>query len=245
MLGIRALFLGCMLICLSGCGRRSLSSIADTEREQFTAEVEHNGLTILSRLLKHEEIMRYFSSPEELYHYYYVMQLRIINNSYIRYTIQGEGHSFFVLPTEMLRAYTRYSYGGGGVALSFLNAILFFPVYAISMLKSAVEAPAYLAEPNVVVPRSFATLSLLYAGIVLLPSFIGMLSGNSRSNYAFREANRYILTQGEQFSWAPFSTENVLILTPRAGFQTPCELALYNHKSHEIEKIPLPIRVIW
>ncbi len=239
-----------MLVCLFalgtiGCGRKSLRVVEQTPVENFPAVVKHNELTVHGRICEHEEILQQFSCGEDLYHYYYLIQLRLSNQGYIRYTLQSEHCSFFVPPSDVLRKYTQYGYSGSGVLFSFLNAILFFPVYAISMLKSAVETPPYLAQPDLVVPRSFVALSLFYAGIVLLPLIIGSLWEKSRSSYAFHEADRYIMTQRHQFSCAPFSTENIMILTPRAGFKTPCEIALYNHKTHSVEKVSLPLKLVW
>ncbi|MDQ5890516.1 MAG: hypothetical protein QG604_390 [Candidatus Dependentiae bacterium] len=238
-------FAAIIFLCLLGCGRKKLSLAERTPNSIFTTTVAHDDLTIHARLCDHDEIMDYFSCGEDFYHYYYLIQLRLCNQGYIRYTLQSEECSFFVPPSEMLRTYTHYGYTGGGVFFSFLNAMLFLPVYAISMLKSAVETPPYLAQPDIVVPRSFVSLSLFYAAIVLVPLILGGLWERSCSSYAFHEANRYILTQRQQFSCGPFSTENIFIFTPRAGFKSPCEIALYNHKTHSIEKVSLPVKLVW
>lgn len=251
---VGVLFLGRILFCVllllallgsAGCGRKSLRAIEHTEATQFSVAVKHGDLTVQGRICEHEEVLRYFSCGEDLYHYYHLIQLRLNNEGYVRYTLQSEHCSFFVPPSDVLRKYTHYGYSGSGVLFSFLNAIVFFPVYAISMLKSAVETPPYLAQPDIVVPRSFVALSLFYAGIVLLPLIVGSLWEKSRSSYAFHEADRYIMTQRHQFSCAPFTSENIMILTPRAGFKTPCEIALYNHKTHTVEKVSLPLKLVW
>lgn len=228
-----------------GCGRKSLRAIEQTPLASFPSIVQHGDLTIHARLCEYSEIMEYFSRAEDFYHYYYLIQLRIKNDGYIRYTLQSEGNSFFVPPSEILRPYTQSGYNSGGMFFSVFNAVLFFPVYAISMLKSAVETPPFLTQPDIVIPRSFAVLSVLYLGVVLLPVILGSLWEKSSSSYAFHEADRYIMTQRQQFSCAPFSSENVVIMTPRAGFKTPAEIALYNHKTYAVEKVSLPIKLVW
>lgn len=229
----------------SGCGRKNLRAIEKTPPESFTSSVKHSDLIIQVRVCTYDEIMDYFSRGEDFYHYYYLIQLRIKNDGYIRYTLQSEGNSFFVPPSEILRPYTHSGYSSGGFFFSVFNAVLFFPIYAISMLKSAVETPPFLTQPDIVIPRSFAVLSLLYLGVVLVPSILGTLWEKSSSSYAFHEADQYIMTQRKQFSCAPFTTQDLVIVTPRAGFLTPIEIALYNHKTYTVEKISLPVKLVW
>jgi len=229
----------------SGCGRKSISSIVSTPITAFTTQVRHNDLAVHARMCTHEEVVKYFNRPEDFYHYYHLLQLRLINTGYVRYTLHAEDCSFFVPPAQLLRPYTTYHSNGGGLFLAFLNAVLLLPVYAISMLKSAVETPPYLAYPDLVVPRSFGLLTGLYAAAVLLPVILGSMWERSRSSYAFREADCYIMMQQQQYSCEPFSTSDLLIMTPRAGFHTPCSIALFNHKTHMMEKVSLLLNPIW
>jgi hypothetical protein len=137
-----------------------------------------------------------------------------------------------------------YASNGSGLFFGFLNAVLFFPVYAISMLKSAVETTPYLAYPDLVVPQSFALLTVLYAGVILTPVILGALWERSRSSQAFREAEAFFLTQYQQFSCGPFSTVDLLIMTPRVGFTSPCSIGLYNHKTYTMEKVVLGLEPV-
>ncbi len=236
----------CLLISMViGCGRTSLRTIEHSPITAFPTVVQHNDVTIYARVCTHDEINKYFSRYEDFYHYYYLIQLRLVNNGYVRYTLQSDGNSFFIPPADTLRPYTESGYSSGGLFFSLFNAVLFFPVYAISMVKSAVENTPYLTQPDIVVPRSFGILSILYAGVVFLPFILGSVWEKSRNSYSFHEANRYVMTQRQQFSCAPFATENIVIMTPRAGFATPATIALYNHKTYTMEKVSLPVALVW
>ncbi len=226
---------------VGGCGRKSISTIVDTPAVQFTTHATHHEMTVYGRIASYEEVSKWFNRFDDLYHYYHVLQVRAINTGYVRYTVYAEECSFFIPSLEILRPYTSYHTNGGGIFLGFLNAAVFFPVYAISMLKSAVETPPYLTYPDLVIPRSFGWLTGLYVGAILLPVFIGLLWERSRSNYALREAESYFLTQNQKISCEPFGTVDFMILTPRAGFTTPCFLGVYNHKTYEMEKIALSL----
>ncbi len=229
------------VLVLAGCGRKSISSIIDTPIEQFTAHSSYHEMTMHARIASHEEVSKWFNRFDDLYHYYHVLQLRAVNTGYVRYTFYAEECSFFIPSLEILRPYTSYHTNGGGIFLGFLNAVVFFPVYAISMLKSAVETPPYLTYPDLVIPQSFALLTVLYAGAILLPVCVGLLWERSRSTYAFREVESYFLTQNQKISCDPFSTVDFMILTPRAGFTNPCFLGVYNHKTHAMGKIALSL----
>lgn len=242
---MRLLLLMSMLLLLGGCGKSRLSRLTYAPACQFTACTSHDDLVVQARICPHQEVMNTFVSAEDLYHYYHLIHVRVQNTGYVRYTLQSEGNSFFVPPAETLRRYTHSSLGGGSVLFSFLNAVLFFPVYVISLLKSAVESPAYLAQPDLVVPRSFAWLSALYAGVVLLPLMIGSAVVGGQNAQFFREASRAIVTQRQEYSCDPFSTTDVLLITPRAGFTTPCSIAFYNHKTYCVEKVSLPVKMVW
>jgi len=239
------LLLASIVLCLGACGRRPLSSLCSHPLDSFSTHAQHEGLSVYARQCTHEEVVSHFSVGEDMYHYYYVLQLRILNESYVRYTLQSEGNSFFVPPDECLRRYTDAGSSGVGYFFAFLNAIILFPLYAISMVKAAVDAPAYLAHPDIVIPRSFGWLSLLYASAVFVPVITTMIWDNARSSTAFADAKKYILTQRREFSCAPFKTLDVLVFTPRAGFVSPCSVAFYNHKTHERETIAVPLRMVW
>jgi hypothetical protein len=233
-----------LIVCgvlITGCGRKSISSIVDTPVLQFPAQTVHHEMTVYGRLASHDEVSKWFNRFDDLYHYYHIVQIRAVNTGYVRYTLYAEECSFFIPSLEILRPYTSYHTNGGGLFLGFLNAVVLFPVYAISMLKSAVETPPYLTYPDLVIPRSFGWLTGLYVGAILLPVFIGMLWERSRSTYAFREAESYFLTQNQKITCEPFGTVDCMILTPRAGFTVPCCLGVYNHKTHEMEKVALSL----
>lgn len=238
---IVALCAGACFFLFTGCGRKSLESISASPLSAFSVKVPHDELAVYGRLCGHEEIMRYFNRAEDFYHYYHLLQLRLVNSGYVRYTVHADDCSFYIPPASLLQPYTSYASNGGGLFFAFLNAVIFFPVYAISMLKSAVETTPYLAYPDLVVPQSFALLTVLYAGVILAPVILGALWEKSRSTQAFREAEACVLTQYQQFSCGPFSTIDVLIMTPKTGFTSPCSISLYNHKTHAMEKVVLAL----
>ena len=113
------------------------------------------------------------------------------------------------------------------------------------MFKAAVESPPYLVDPDMVVPRPFGMLSALYGIVSLGPFLPALLLEKSASDRYFSEAENLILTQRRQFSIPPYKTVDTLILTPRASFSTPCTLTFYNHKSHELEVVSLPVASVW
>jgi hypothetical protein len=226
----------------SGCGRKNISTIVDTPLAHFSTQTLHHDMKVYARIASHDEVSKWFNRAEDLYHYYHILQLRAVNTGYVRYTLYAEECSFFIPSIEVLRPYTSYYTNGGGIFLGFLNAVVFFPVYAISMLKSAVETPPYLTYPDLVIPRSFGWLTALYVGAILLPVFFGLLWERARSTHAFREAESYFLTQNQKISCEPFGTVDFMIMTPRAGFTTPCFLGVYNHKTYEMEKVSLTLK---
>lgn len=241
----KAFFLGLVLLALTGCGRVGLRRLLAVPRTQFTATQKLDGVTIRARICTHKEVSRHFTNPQDLYHYYHLLHLRIENQSYVRYTLQTEHCSFFTPPAQVLRSYTKSSKSGYGALLSFFNALLFFPIYVISMAKAAVESPPYLLEPDLVVPRPFGVLSALYGLITLSPLLLGTMAEQSASSKNFAEADRLILTQRRELSVPPYKTCDRLLLTPRAGFVTPCTVGLYNHKTHVIEKASLAVTPVW
>lgn len=233
------------ILFLCGCAPRGLRRLFVVPRTGFTATQKLADMTVQARLCRYEEIQRCFSSPHDFYHYYHLVHVRMQNQSYVRYTLQADKCSFFVPSANTLRPYTRSKRSGWGAAASFLSAVLFFPIYVISMLKAAVESPPYLVEPDVVVPRPFGILSVLYGVVSLGPFVLGSMAERSASDKYFAEADKLILTQRRQMSIPPYKSVDALILTPRASFTSPCSLTFYNHKSHELEKVVLPVKMVW
>ncbi len=240
------IILSIVLLCtLTGCGRVGLRRLLAVPRTTFTAVEKLNGATVRARICTHQEVSAHFTNPQDLYHYYHLLHVRVENQSYVRYTLQTEHCSFFTPPAQVLRSYTRSTKSGYGAILSFFNTLMFFPVYVISMAKAAVESPPYLLEPDLVVPRPFGVLSGLYALVALTPLILGTMAEQSASSKNFVEADKLILTQRRELSVPPYKTCDTLLLTPRAGFTSPCSIGLYNHKSHEVEKVALPVKAVW
>lgn len=232
-----------IILSLTGCGTRGLYRMLRVASPAFTAStiVDAGGMRVQARLCSHQELQRYFSAAEDMYHYYHLLHVRLENQSVVRYTLQADKCSFFVPPDTLLRRYTRSNRGSIASLVAMLNAVLFFPIYVISMFKAAVESPPYLMNPDLVVPRPFGLLSAVYGFVTLGPFFIGQMAANSASESYYKEAKQAILTQRRQLSIPPYKTVDTLILTPRAGFTSPCSIALYNHKSHELEQAVLAV----
>lgn len=238
---------GILVFCclLTGCGRRGVRRLLQVPRTAFTAQNSIDQLRVQGRICTYKELQGYFSSPHDLYHYYHLLHIRVENQSYVRYTLQADKCSFFVPEAETLRKYTRSNRSGYGAAVSFFNAVLFFPVYVISMLKAAVESPPYLLNSDLVVPKPFGFLSAMYGAVSLGPFVLGTVAERSASDKYFAEAKEVILTQRQQLSIPPYKSIDTLILTPRAGFSLPCTVAFYNHKLHELEPVELALRAVW
>ena len=229
------------LICLTGCGSRGLYRLLRVPSPSFSTSATLDGMKVQARFCTHQELQRYFSAAEDMYHYYHLIHVRLENQSYVRYTLQADKCSFFVPPEAILRRYTLSNRGSYGSLIAMLNAVLFFPIYVISMLKAAVESPPYLMDPDLVVPKPFGLLSGLYGMVTLGPFFVGRMAAKSASDSYLKEATRVILTQRKQLSISPYKNLDTLILTPRAGFESPCSVSFYNHKNHEMEKVALAL----
>jgi hypothetical protein len=235
----------CVLILTSGCAYKPMKRIVDSEQSSFTAHTKHNDMAVYARMCSHEEIAFAFSRPDDFFHYYHLLHVRCINAGYIRYTLQPDGCSFFVPPSSILRPYTQHVAGGTGALIAFLNALVGFPIYLISMLKAAVETPPYLLEPELVVPRSFGTLSMMYAGVVLCPLILGWAYERSANSAYFAHVDTHVMTQNQEQSVGPYMTKDILVATPRSGFVNPCSLAFYNHKTKQQELVTIDVSMVW
>lgn len=237
-----------VLVFLGGCfGNRGLQSLFYKKEAQFSGHLTTDHLDVHARICSFAEVHSLFSNPENLYHYYHLLHVRIHNKSYVRYTLQADKCSFFAPPESILRKYTRSDAGGTGGLLSFFTTMLFLPVYAINLLKETVENPYLIAAASpdryIVLTPHFGFLTALYAVVSLAPFLTGIVIGASRSEAYFKEAKSLILMQKREFSSAPYKAVDVLFLTPRAGFRSPCELALYNHKTHATEMVQVTVEI--
>jgi len=236
----------CAVAMLGGCGKRGFTNLFYKKEQHFVAHVKQGELTVHARLCPHHEIQRYFSCSEDLYHYYYLMHVRLQNRGYVRHTLVADKCSFFVPPALLLKKYTRSDSSTYGGIVSFFTTLLFFPVYAINLLKETVENPYFVASASsdryIVITPHFAVLTAVYAAFGLGPLIIGVINGKARSNTYYKEATEHILTQHRELSVAPYKTRDTLILTPRAGFIFPPRLAVYNHQSHEYEIVTVPVK---
>jgi hypothetical protein len=242
------LLCGSFLLTLTGCfGNRGLCSLFYKKEAQFSGHTTTDMLEVHARTCTFGELQRSFSNPEDLFHYYYLLHVRVHNKSYVRQTLQADKCSFFVPPDDVLRKYTQSDAGGYGGVISFFTTMLFLPVYAINLLKETVENPYFIAaaspERYIVITPHFGFLTALYAAISLGPFLIGAATGASKSARYFKEAKSLILTQKKELSVAPYKTMDTLLLTPRAGFRSPVELVFYNHKTHKHEGVQIEVAV--
>lgn len=224
-----------------GCSTRGFHRLFRVSAEQFTASAQVGALHASARICSHDEMTRFFSNAEDMYHYYHLIHVRFHNTGYVRYTLQPDAASCFIPPQSLLRKYTQSNRAGYGSFISLFNAVIFFPVYVISMLTAAVESPPYLMNPDLVVPKPFGLLSILYGVVSFGPALIGRMVSNATSRAYETQASRVMLTQNKQWAIPAYKTVDVLFVTPRAGFISPCRLAVYNHRLHAVEGVELAL----
>lgn len=252
------LLLSCFsaLLLLGGCWSKDPARLFSYHENKFTNQAgTSDNLLLYGRICSHDEIYSLFEEPEDFYHYYYLVHLRIKNSSHYRYSLKADKLSLFLPPAQILWKYTEAKERQKGTILAFFSTLLFFPVYILNILKESITSPYFISTSSsknthasdkyVVLSSNFLGMTALYLLIGSGPLLIGSLYDKWRSGRTFKKYTKLITMQGNQLSIAPYKTKDILLVTPRAGFKSPVTIPLYNHGIEQYQNLNLELKEVF
>lgn len=224
-----------LLFGLTGCADKPLSTIFRSVQTPLRMIHENSQYTISLRTCALSEVERYFSNFEDLYHYYYLIHVRVQNKSPHMYVLHPDKASFFIPPASFLEKYTSRSSSVLGIALSVCTTLLSLPFYLLNVAADTLHNP-HIAN-GILVTRQLGIFTGIYMALSFGPALLGIIRSRAANKKVFLEAERVIVTQNKLFSVEPQKTTDFLFLTPRAGFPASAYFTLYNYRDKCYEKV--------
>lgn len=232
-----------IMLLLPGCKERGLIKLFKKRDHDFPAHSKKESLALYGRICSYNELHKYFSNPEQLYHFHHVLHIRMVNSGYQHYLLSGDQLSFFAIPESSLKNYTHSRSLSHGYMISLFSAILSAPFYIAAYINNHSER--FINQTlggSITITQSMATLAGSFIALWVTPLIAGYTLTHMYSSTYYKEATSLTLTQDKEISLLPYKTKDILIIAPRAGFTYPAEFNFYNNATHEYEKLSLDIK---